>query len=244
MQTPGRAGQVVRRGGGVQGGQRSDKGRQRNRAIALHLVADGQGLPLEVDIFPPDARYFFPARSRQQRRLQIGGNDRIPYPAHRGEPRWQLLALQAIILGNLLRQLVFRHTTAAGVDVRLIAVLGAIAAPVQEGAQQTESKRCLCRPFGGLVFQPGAHAVGGYLVHGPIQQGQQCTWHRRVALAGPAGSGLGFPAGIDKSLMVKPGALTPLRRTCRKVGLPSVKGRCLDARADLSSQVAPRESSS
>ncbi|WP_366144463.1 hypothetical protein [Candidatus Accumulibacter sp. ACC005] len=113
--------------------------------------------------------------------------------------------------------------------MRLIAVLGAIAAPVQEGTQQTESKRSLCRSFGCLVFQPGAHAVGGYLFQGAIQQGQKCAGHRRVALAGPAASGLGFPAGINKALMIKQGALTPLRRTCHEVCLPAFKGRCLDS---------------
>ncbi len=47
------------------GQQRGDIGRQRDRALAFHLVLDGQGLPLEVYVFPPDTGHFLTARASQ-----------------------------------------------------------------------------------------------------------------------------------------------------------------------------------
>ena len=73
-------------------------GRQRNDALALYLVADGQAPPLGVDVLPAHRQHFTWARTGQQQRLQVGRYGGVADVAHGGEPCGKLLTQKRILL--------------------------------------------------------------------------------------------------------------------------------------------------
>ena len=83
-----------------QGGQQvRNKGREGHSAVAFNLVLQFHAAPLKIHVFPLQFGQFFPAGTRQQQALQVGGNGGVLYLANMGEPCGQLLALQIVVLG-------------------------------------------------------------------------------------------------------------------------------------------------